>query len=323
MEIGIIANPKAGKGWRELEAVHRFAAKQGITIIVTNHISEISRALIKLLKEKNVKILLVYGGDGTLQKVIDILIFEKARGAIRELPLIISLGGGTMLAVHRWLGWKRRPISIIKKITRTPIAHLPRRKLRPLQIHFTNEQGQEETRYGFIFNLGAIARIIERYSSEGSSFGNAVKHTVLGISAGIAGFPLSHKRMISQFNARMLADDKEIEQSQPLTIICSVTESLLFGAAPFKSQRESNQFYAICYEKTATKIAFLIPLLMRGTFVPPTSKFFNEPVFSFEVVPESEQMFNLDGEVFYVKKKTKIRVELGPEIEFIPAFRKR
>lgn len=321
--IGIIANPKAGKGWRELESAHRFAVKQGITIFVTNHISEISQTLIELLNEKGVKILMVYGGDGTLQKVIDILIFEKKLGTIQKLPLIVSLGGGTMLAVHKWLGWKTRPVEIIKKVQRTPIAHLPRRKLRPLQVHFTNKHGTTETEYGFIFNLGAIARIIERYSSEGRTVQNALKHLGLGISAGFIGFPLSHKRMISQFNARVSADDKPIEQNEPLTIICSVTESLLFGASPFVRPRESNQFYAISYEQPATKIALLIPTLLRGTFIPPSPRFFNRPVFTFEVTPQSEQMFNLDGEIFYLKKGTLIRIELGPEIDLISAFSKR
>jgi diacylglycerol kinase family enzyme len=321
--IGIIANPKAGKGWRELESVHRFAVKQGITIIVTNHLSEISRALIKLLKDKGVKILMVYGGDGTLQKVIDILIFEKGRGTIQELPLIVSLGGGTMLAVHKWLGWKTRPVEIIRKIQRTPLAHLPQRKLRPLLVRFTNEQNEAETRYGFIFNLGAIARIIERYSSDGRSVQNAVKHLALGVCAGLIGFPLSHKRMISQFSARVSADDAQIEQDKPLAMICSVTESLLFGASPFVRPRESNQFYAICYEQPALKIALLIPALLRGSFIPPSPKFFNRPVFSFEMTARDEQMFNLDGEVYYIRKGTAIRVELGPEIDFVPCFQKR
>jgi hypothetical protein len=89
---------------------------------------------------------------------------------------------------------------------------------------------------------------------------------------------------------------------------------------PQSDRLESNEFYAIAYAVPASIVTLLVPLAYRATLVPRGTNFFNQPVFEFVIIPETEDIFHLDGEFFNVKPGCPIHVKLGPEIEMVRAF---
>lgn len=320
-EIGIIANPTAGRGYRALAPVHEQSQRLRVPFHITNSISEIAGTLRKLVNEKGVKVLLVYGGDGTLHRVIDILIYEHGIGHIKALPLVLPMGGGTMRAIFHWLGWQENPTEIMRRVIATPLDRLPVRKMRPLAISFSNpDKGREETHYGFMFIMGAVNRVVELYEADDKTLLGGVKHFSLGAMASLSGIPLSHRRVIRQFDARLVADGKLLPQRTPLSIICSVSDTLLFGIKPFAGPAADNQFYTMCYSVPAWLVAALIPIEVRATWLPKGDRFFNAPVFSFEITPNTENTFFLDGEHFNCTSGQPVQLELGPEIELISHF---
>lgn len=323
--IGLIANPYAGKGLDLfdpiLREIQRPAGRERIVYYIPDTLSRLSLALREMVQRHAVPLVMVYGGDGTLHKVVDSLLYDYSTQVISSLPLILPLGGGTMRAVFRWLGWRSKPVDIFQKAMRTPLDKLPIRKMRPLVITYFNEKKQrEEKRFGFIFLIGAVSRIIRLYSSQGRSTENALKHLLAGISAGVFGWPRSHGRLIKPFEAAIAADGQAIVQLRTLSAICSVTNSLIFGVKPFRGTAESNQFYAVSYNIPAWLVALLLPIEVRGTYVPANNRFFNQPVFSFTVTPEEENVFCLDGDFFFNQPGKFIDIKLGPEIELISYF---
>jgi hypothetical protein len=327
-KIGVVANLLSGGGYGQFEEVFaEIERQQGrVFYYFTDSVTKVSGALITLVERDKVDALFVYGGDGTLHKVVDALIYEHGRGRISRIPPILPLGGGTQKSLFQWLGWggsflhQEKPIQIFRKALRSPLEHLPIRKRQPLQIKFVNRlKDREETHYGFIFIMGSMNRVIQLYDSSGASVSSGLKHIGLATMGSITGHPRSHAELMSQFRAQQWADGKELERDDPLAIVCSVTESLLFGVEPFLGHPESNQFYAASYAVPPIVGASMVPLFWRGK-VPRLPRFFNQPVFSFGLTPETEDSFFIDGDFYQNEPGKPLNVDLGPEVSLISRF---
>ncbi len=330
--VGIVANTKARSGYQGfapiMDEIHaRGWHETRVFYCLPDSVSKLSHDLIELVEGHKVQLLFVYGGDGTLHKVIDILIYEQERGQIKTIPPIVTLGGGTQKALFQWLGWGKGvflhepPLKIFRRVMAASFEHLPRRKMRPLAITFHNSRkGRVETHYGFIFIMGAMARVIQLYDAGGKSPLTGLKHIGFGIIGSLLRVPRSHAALTDQFQANQWADDVLLPRRDPLAVVCSVTHSLLFGIEPFRGSAESNQFYAASYAVPASILSALVPVEWRGTVVPPGDRFFNQPVFSFSVQPDHEGSFFVDGDFFFNTPGEKLTVSLGPELELVSHF---
>lgn len=330
--VGIVGNARAGAGLAGFLPIIQEIEMRGwagtrVFFHIPDSVSKLSLALIELIETNKVQLLFVYGGDGTLHKVIDILIYEKERGRITDIPPIVTLGGGTQKAIFQWLGWGKGmffhepPLSIFRRVMNSSLEHLPMRKIRPLAITFHNSRKEKvETHYGFIFIMGAMARIIKLYDADGKSVFSGLKHIALGMSGSLIGRPASHAALTGQFMADQWSDDQPLVRRDPLVAVCSVTDSLLFGIEPFRGVAESNQFYAASYAVSAPILSALVPVEWRATVVPPSDRFFNQPVFSFQIRPEDESSFFVDGDYFYNTPGEMVSVNLGPELSLVSFF---
>jgi len=326
-KAGIIANPLAGSGLKQLKPIIQLAQqpryRNRVFFYITNSVGDIASVLRKAINEHKVKVLFIYGGDGTLHLVIDILIYELQQKNITEIPLIVTLGGGTMKAIHMWLGWKEKPIDIFKKVIDTPLDTLPQRKLQPLCVSLYNtEKKRAEVHYGFIFIIGAVNRVIEIYDKESHNVIGGLKHIFYGITSALSGLPRSHRAILHQFKARMTANHEPLPQDQPLSAICSITDSLIFGLTPLRGHRESNQFLCATYSIPAWLVVLMLPVVVRGSWVPRVDSFFNKPISHFSITPETESTFFLDGEFYHHQPGEEITISLDPssEIQMVSSF---
>lgn len=320
---GILANRHAGlsRDPRWLQTVVKYAArhKDLIKLYLPHDVDFVRSALLRLVNVYNVDLIFIHGGDGTLQLATNALINEHEQGRIKKIPVLCPLSGGTMVAVGAgWLGWKEAPIKTLKKVIARK-EDLPLRKCRPLKISFTNREGVVETCYGFMFILGPIARVIRLYDEQGRSHINGIKTMILGALGAITGHPRKYADMMTQFDARIVADGQELPLKRPISIISSITDSLIFGIKPYGGHAESNQFYTISYELPGWAAASLVPLAYRGTVVLEGSSFLNRPVCRMQMTSQ-ETMIMLDGEFFDMTPGKPVDLELGPEIELVAAF---
>ena len=323
---GLVVNTRARGGLEGAGPIRAEIARRGWTDkrvfdCIQDSVSKMSHGLVALVAEKGVQVIFAYGGDGTIHKIVDILIYEFGRGRIPYIPPIVPVGGGTQKAIFQWLGWgtgtffSESPLKIFRKVMASPLDHLPIRKMRPLAITFHSfNKGRVETHYGFIFILGAVTRVIELYDQGGKSIATGLKHIGLGMSASLLGVPASHKAVIGQFKAHQWADDVLLSRQDPLSIMCSVPRTSLFGIEPFRGLAESNQFYVASYAIPASILSALVPLLWRATWVPPSERFVNRPVFSYKAQPEDERLIFIDGDLYAITPGEMVSVGLGPEI---------
>ena len=151
-KIAVVSNPQSGhnrhKGIGKFEALiaaHGAASAQAVGF------DEMEAAL-KTLAAARPEILVINGGDGSVDMAVNLMrnqkIFEKE-------PALALLKGGTTNLIHRDVGLRDRPGRALKRILSRDLRVVERR---PLEIR---RAGNDEVLYGFFMGTGAVPRAIE------------------------------------------------------------------------------------------------------------------------------------------------------------------
>ncbi|MBM4389304.1 MAG: hypothetical protein FJ088_16335, partial [Deltaproteobacteria bacterium] len=175
MRLGIISNPVSQHNHRFPPTHWRLARllKKMDDSVRTSDKSEIPGALKMLLFDREINVLGVNGGDGTIHAVVNSLnrMAEKGELAGRDLPAMLFMNGGTYNMAARALGTKDDPVGCVKKFLRMfgdkPDHAVPFRELKILKIEF---EGESNSDYGMIFGTEVIANALELCDSLGSGY---------------------------------------------------------------------------------------------------------------------------------------------------------
>jgi len=154
-DVALLCNPQAGGRWRVLADVLDSDEAKSAHRIVTDDIHDVREALAGL--GQRVKLLCIYGGDGTIYRVIN----ELLRNPGATPPRIALLGGGTMNVTASWCGMSRSPGENFRQVMRAYVAD--RLLWREVPVLAVSQLGQ--TLYGFTFGVGPLVRILEHYES--------------------------------------------------------------------------------------------------------------------------------------------------------------
>lgn len=159
MRIGLLNNLRAG---RNVHGVHRMldllVDHPRVVHLETSRAGAVPEALSELAR-RNVELLVVNGGDGTLQHVLTALL---AHGAFEgRLPLLAPLRGGRTNMTALDLGARRDPVrGMAELLTAARRGQLePRLVERPV---LRVESGLREVTHGMFFGAGSIQRAIEQ-----------------------------------------------------------------------------------------------------------------------------------------------------------------
>jgi diacylglycerol kinase family enzyme len=252
-DIVLICNPRAGGRWRELAAILDSEEGQRARRIVTDSVEDIAPAIAEISQET--KLLCIYGGDGTIQRVLDHL--SSARHGAVQLAF---LGGGTMNVTARWCGFGRSPSENFREIVRNyESGNLLFKQLNLLQVR------QRARRYrGFTFGMGPLVRLLDAY--EGGSKGKlaALSTASRGIAAALTGFPSSHAKLLAQMQARVVVDGEEVPHRRFSAVFANVTGQINPGVAPFVDRPTRDTFHYIAYAVTSREFTMNVGGLVRG-----------------------------------------------------------
>jgi diacylglycerol kinase (ATP) len=157
--IGMITNPRSGGNKKGIGEVREFVARnRGI-----HHGEAVTPAeihgVLSDFATRNVELLVVNGGDGTIQAVLTAL---YGRACFLRPPVLALLQAGTTSMLARDAGVRGKPVAALARIlawkgdtgnNRHAILERPVLKLR--------QQGEAEPLCGMFFGAGAIPRGIE------------------------------------------------------------------------------------------------------------------------------------------------------------------
>lgn len=321
-DIILICNPRAGGRWKALANILDSEEAQHTRRIVTDSVEDIASAVGHLGHEA--KLLCIYGGDGTIQRVLDRLQEEDISGI--QLAL---LGGGTMNVTSRWLGFGRSPGENFRYV----IKNYRSGDLLFKDVPLLTVKAGDDVYHGFTFGMGPIVRLLDAFERGKKGKLPALS---LAMKAGAAAWTKrgSYRELLELLKAEVILDGATLPHSEFAAVFANTTGQINPGVVPFVDERSRDGFLCAAYAVSAREFVLAMPFLIRGwlpldiaAFVAPTSllkgvtkpsdlptdpRYINRTA-DHMVVNTKEPIYTIDGEIIHSRSET-IQVDLGPEL---------
>jgi len=315
-EIVLICNPRAGGRWKELAGILDSEEAGHVRRIVTDSVDDIALALSNLGREA--KLLCIYGGDGTIQRVLDRLSHEHG-----DVQLAL-LGGGTMNVTSRWCGFSTNPGRNFRYVVRAFVSgELLSRELPVMKV-----QTGDVAHHGFTFGMGPIVRLLDAYERGRKGKLAAVGMAVQAVAAAWTRWPQSFQSLLAEMEADVELDGERLAYHEFSAVFANVTGQINPGIEPFVGQRARESFHCVAYAVGAREMTLLLPMLARGRLpldvdlsgllsrssrmpkLQSDARYVNRTAKTLKVTT-AEDLYTVDGELLPVEGQ-EISVELGP-----------
>ncbi len=281
------------------------------TLIDVYSLSDLPGA-VHMIKEEGINLIMVNGGDGTLQSLITMLINEIPE---ERLPIILPLRGGTTNVVASNMGVRKNPLDTVRIIVdylqaynrgEADISTLP---LRPLKLT-DKERG---VKYGFVFTNGLIYKVQQLFYKQSNPTFSTVVNLVTTTIGGYTIGSQSVKKRYSKISADIIIDGKRYPEEKYLLTIASVFQKLLLWFTPFyKAEAKGiDKFYFVATSANPWLLIRNLHIFSTGKEIPP--KTFNDAVS--EVIIRADSGYAFDGEMAE-DKHTELKIEQGPLLKF-------
>jgi len=234
MRIGLLNNLRAG---RNETRVHRLLGYLGshpqVAHVETSSAAVVPEALSELARNE-VELLVINGGDGTLQHALTEIL---GRGEFGErVPLVAMLHGGRTNMTALDLGTQRDPVrAMASLIEAARSGQIRERTVERRVLHVRYGPGYE-SRYGMFFGAGVIHRGIEmvhRVFPPGRSQGVLGASLVTGALLGrLALFGDTHG-VLTPDKVQMLVDGWPADRGESRLVMASTLDRLFLRMRPF------------------------------------------------------------------------------------------
>lgn len=316
--IAVINNMQARKnktGLFSKRTMGGLVGRQGI-IYDTHSLEELNSAIDDILS-RNVRILCINGGDGSLQKAVTRML-NVAEGG-REIPYLIPMRGGTMNMVCKNVGISGNPYTVLERLMdkykkfKTGYDGLEFREFRVIRV---KSNILDEDTYTFCFANGIAYKIIKTYYEGGNPSPQRAFNLVTSI---IGGFILGSEDANYYFEhipAKITIDKKNYPYDEIILSVASSYPKLVLWFTPFfestkLKEREGFNFFAISADNW--EIIRNLRSLSRGLIR--VEKSFNDV--AERVTIDFNGGFTLDGEVYEAKIPIHVELSSGPVLKFI------
>lgn len=296
LRVGVLNNPLSGGNRKGLGAVIKIQAEQpGVFHHEVQTPAEVTAALADLAR-KEVDVIAINGGDGTVQAVLTGL-FQAQPFATPPLLAILSAGTTSMIAgdvglragrikaLQRLFAWARN------KERRMEIAQRP-----VLRMRLDTER---EPLFGMFFGTGAVFQGIEFCHRRMHRLGLRGE---LGPGLTLARFLLAlirgNRNYVKSVPLGISCNGHPLQQRDFLLLLVSTLERLFLGLHPFWGSEIAPLHYT-GVDAAPRRVFSALPALLRGRqghHGTPENGYFSHNVDEVRLVLDSG--FTLDGELF-------------------------
>ncbi len=320
-EIVLLCNPRAGGRWKELAHIFDSEEAQHVRRIVTDSVEDIAPAVEAL--GEDARLICMYGGDGTIQRILDHMF---AHENFNEDTVLALLGGGTMNVTSRWLGFGKSPGNNFRHV----VNRFRSGDLLLKEVSLMKIKVGDRLHHGFTFGIGPIVRILDAYERGPKGKPAALK---LGAQC-VAGafFGVGSQDMFEMMDAKVTLDDEVLPYGKFATVFANVTGQINPGIEPFTSERTRDSFHTAAYAVSAREFALNLPLIVRGLLpidltgmlrkwgkgklsdaLDTDPRYVNRPS-SRLLIETDEPIYTVDGEILQ-KPDGPIEITIGPSIK--------
>ncbi len=253
-DVALLCNPLAGGRWRVLADVLDSEEAKTVRRIVTDDVEDIRGAIADV--GRRVGLLCIYGGDGTIYRVVNELLQAESAAP----PHLALLGGGTMNVTAAWCGMRRSPAENFRQVMRAYRSD----RILWREVPLLAVRQKDQVQYGFTFGLGPIVRVLDRYESGKKSRAKALEIGVKSALGAVSGIPRSYQPILRDLDARVSVDGEALPYERWAALFANVTGRINPFVAPFASERTHEDFHFLAYAVSAREFAMMAPLLARG-----------------------------------------------------------
>ena len=312
--IGLLCNPLSGRIKNKVSQLHKFAADISNTIYrEASTPDKIAIAIDDLIKDE-LDLLVIAGGDGTVQATLDYLLTSKH---INEYPLIAILPAGTTNMTALDLGFRgsiKHNLNLLHSLhSKSNVSNIRQRNV------LCVEQNNKKTNYGMFFGTGMIANGVKFFHKRVRPTGvTGERASAIVILRYLLRILL--KRMPEELNLVQLTavNGRNRNKNENYTIaMVSTLDRLLMGTRPYWGE-EAGSIHTTLLRESPRRLWRSLPLLLRGngSRLNEEDGYYSQHNNSLELVVDGDYI--IDGELFCSEiENGPIRISASDPINFL------
>jgi len=294
-KIGVLINPFSGGNLSGLGAVRRLINQYPRVIHRDVQTPDDVLQALREFSRRDVDLLAVNGGDGTVQAVLTNLFHHQP---FTTLPMLAVLQSGTTSMTARDVGFSGSRVKSLRKLFKWATAGdgQPRVIQRPvLQVQAPGHQ----TRYGMFFGTAAIYQGIQYFHRKVNSKGLKGE---IGPGLTILRFLWAAVRQRSDFipsiPITVTLDDHAPQQLDSFVVLVSTLERLFLGLYPYWGNESGPLHYSALRARPRYLLRALPSILRgrKGAYGKPENGFYSHN--AHEIKLNLDSGFTLDGQLY-------------------------
>jgi diacylglycerol kinase (ATP) len=313
-ETRILLNPGSGRVRKKIGQIKKIISS--IPDIVTHEASSLSEINITIdhFINSQIKFLIIIGGDGTVQAVINRYLTLKNK---TDLPHILIIPGGTTNMTAKDIGLHGSPVKIVKRLKSLMLGkHETTTKIRPALII---SQNNKPDLHGMFFGAGLI--------SNGSQyFQNHIrKSDITGeLASFIVVLNFIFKMLLGQTSeylksveVQLKKDEEDSQKMTSLLLFATTLDRLLFGLKPYWGQEKKPVHFTNIRKNSNKFLRSLFAIICRrGTFLHESDGYISNNSQNIEIHMNGN--FIIDGEIFTADcQNGPLRISATQPINFV------
>lgn len=310
ISVGMVSNPLSGGNKQGIDQIRSYLAHHPHIHAAEATTPGELNAVLDDFAVRGIDLLIVNGGDGTVQAVLTSLLGQP--GATPP-PLLALLRSGTTSMLARDVGARGEPLVALKKIH----AWSMDRERDPSHIHErpvlrVSQEDHGESPCGMFFGAGAIPRGIDIFHSSMNPQGvrGELMPGLISLRLLLAAL-FGNVKLLPPTDMAIRLDETPTRRNSYLFAMVSTLERLFLGLHPFWG-RERAPLSFTALKTTPPYLLRNLPFLLRG--VPTATATEENGYFSHNasrITLDFRGPFTLDGEIFQARSPLTIE-PVGP-----------
>jgi len=312
--IGVILNPLSGRIRRRRTKVRNCVdALPCADVREASSFSGVNAAL-ESCAAKQVDLLVIVGGDGTLQMVLTCLFDSKP---FAEMPVLVVIPAGTTNMTALDLAAHGGPVRVLRRLRRWLQNPVSPRLVKRRAIHI-RQTGCPDI-YGMFFGAGVITGGVSYFQDRNRKLGMTGE-----LATGVAVLRFLFDMLIGRTSPiikpvqiRLIGRDGDGQSKSCLFLLGTTLERLLLGMRPYWGEEDA-PLHVTWVSKSPTRFWRSLPLLVagRGKRITAHDDYYSSNVRVLEVIMDGH--FIVDGEHYMAESRNgPLRLETSEPVTFL------
>lgn len=314
--IGVLINPLSGNNRNGLDTIRKIIADypQGLQRDVQT--PEDIRSALDYFARKNVNLVAVCGGDGTVQAVLTALFRYRP---FESLPLLALLQGGTANMLSKDIGLKGSRKKALQRLIQWAGSGADSTFIQQRPVLRVSQAGNPDSLYGLFFGAGAIYQGIRFFHEKVKTWGlrGELAHLLI-LGRYLAALATKSKSVVNSVPINITLDQQPSGQRDYLLVLVSTLERVILGLRPCWGTEEGPlQFTAVgSRPRHLLRTIFQLVFKRESRFPEPKHGYISHNVHKIQL--DLQSGFTLDGELYFPDPRLgHVVVEEGGQASFL------